>query len=126
VDSNYSPFIDTGMFSIYFSTEHKQLEKSIHLVEKELRNLREKKMGILQLQQAKDQLIGQLAMAEESNLSFMLMMGKSILDMGKIESLDKIFEEIENISSSKIQDIAQELFQEKELSYLIYNPAPQH
>ncbi len=122
VDSNYTPFVDTGLFAIYFSTEKKQLEKSMNLVFKELKALREKKMGVLQLQQAKDQLIGQLAMAEESNLSFMLMMGKSILDMDKIEPLDVIFDEIKSIKAEKIQDIANEFLDEDQMSYLVYNP----
>jgi len=66
--------------------------------------------------------MGQLAMAEENNVSLMLMMGKSILDLNKIESLDSIFEQIKKISSADLQDIANEMFQESDLSFLTYLP----
>lgn len=52
--------------------------------------LKERKMGDVQIRTLKEQLKGQLAMAEESNQGFMLMMAKSILDLGKVETLSQI------------------------------------
>jgi predicted Zn-dependent peptidase len=120
VESNYSPFTDTGLFAIYFATEAKHLQKSIQLVYKELKNLRELKLGTVQLHQAKEQLLGQLAMGEESNQGFMLMMGKSLLDLGYVEPLGEIFNAINKITSADILEVANELLQEKDLSRLIY------
>lgn len=122
VEASYSPFTDTGLFSIYFATEEKHLRKSMSLVDKELQYLRERKLGTLQLHQVKEQLLGQLAMSEESNLNFMLMMGKSMLDLGKIEPLNEIFEKIRSISSEELWDVANEMFQEESLSRLVYVP----
>ncbi len=72
------------MLSIYFGTEKKQLKRTTSLVLKELKKLREKQLGSLQLHTTKEQLMGQLAMAEESNIGLMMMMGKSILDQGNL------------------------------------------
>ncbi|MNY75607.1 hypothetical protein D3C86_2149280 [compost metagenome] len=66
--------------------------------------------------------MGQLAMSEESNMSFMLMMAKSILDTGKVDSLPEIFGEIEQITASQLQEIAMELFDEQNFSYLTFLP----
>jgi predicted Zn-dependent peptidase len=122
VEANYTPYIDTGFLAIYFGTEQKQLNKSISLIIKELRQLKDKKMGTVQLHTAKEQLMGQLAMSEESNLSFMLMMGKSILDLNRIDSLAEIFDSIRKVTASDLQEIAQEMFDESQLSYLTYTP----
>ncbi|HYG38539.1 MAG TPA: pitrilysin family protein [Cytophagales bacterium] len=122
IDANYTPFIDTGLFGIYFGTEKKQLDKSIQLVLREVKKLREVQLGTLQLHRGKEQLMGQLAMAEESNLNFMLMMGKSMLDLDKIEPLNEIFSEIKNITSKKLLDIANESLQENDLSILTFLP----
>jgi predicted Zn-dependent peptidase len=122
VEANYTPFIDTGLFSVYFATEKKQLNKSIDLVLKELRRMKEKPLGTMQLHLCKEQLIGQLAMAEESNLNFMQMMGKSLLDLGKIETLEEIFNRINNVTSSELRELSQEIFDEKQLSFLKYIP----
>ena len=122
IEANYNPFIDTGLFGIYFGTEKKQLERSIQLVLREVKKIRENSLGTLQLHRAKEQLMGQLAMAEESNINFMLMMGKSILDIDKIDSLNEIFTEIKEISSGKLLEIANESLVEKDLSILTFIP----
>jgi predicted Zn-dependent peptidase len=74
------------------------------------------------LHKAKEQLMGQLAMAEENNLSFMLMMGKSLLDLGKIEQLDDLFDKIKSIDSNQIMELSREMFDRKNLSTLCYLP----
>lgn len=122
IDASYTSYSDTGLFAIYFATEPGQLNRSINLVKKELRLLKEKPLGIRQLHTAKEQLMGQLAMSEENNLSLMLMMGKSILDRNKIDTLDEIFERIKNITSKELLEIANEMFDEEKLSTLIYKP----
>ena len=122
VDASYHPFSDTGLFSIFFGTEKKQVERSRKLVLKEIRRLREQPLGSLQLHKSKEQLIGQLAMAEENNTSLMLMMGKSILDLDKIENLERVFERIKAISSADLMEIANDQLEENRLSHLTFLP----
>jgi len=123
IDANYATYLDTGLFGIYFGTEKKQLKRTTALVLKELKKLREKPLGTLQLHTAKEQLMGQLAMAEESNIGLMMMLAKSILDLDKIESLNEIFNQIRQIDAQQLQDIANEILPEDNLSYLNYIPA---
>ncbi|WP_276497948.1 M16 family metallopeptidase [Pontibacter litorisediminis] len=122
IDSNYATYIDTGLLSIYFGTEKKQLKRTTSLVMKELKKLREKPLGSLQLHTAKEQLMGQLAMAEESNMGLMMMLGKSILDQGKAESLNEIFDKIKSIEARDLVDIANDVLREENLSILNYVP----
>lgn len=124
VDASYTPYLETGLFNISFATEARQLQKSIKLVEKELQLLKEKPLGSMQLHYAKEQLIGQLAMAEENNSGLMLMMGKSILDLDRIESLESIFERIRSITATELQDIANEMFEQQQFSILTFEPEP--
>ncbi|RDC66075.1 M16 family metallopeptidase [Adhaeribacter pallidiroseus] len=122
IDANYATYIDTGLFGIYFGTEKKQLKRTTGLVLKELKKLREKPLGSLQLHTAKEQLMGQLAMAEESNMGLMMMMGKSILDQNKVDSLNEIFDQIKKIKASELTEIANEVLREENLSILNYVP----
>jgi predicted Zn-dependent peptidase len=122
IDANYSPFIDTGFIGIYFATDKANLDKANTLIMKEMQLLKDKPLGKLQLHTAKEQLMGQLAMAEESNQSYMLMMAKSILDLGRVESLESIFSEIRKIEAEDLQNITQEMFDENQLSYLTFLP----
>lgn len=122
IEGNYTPYLDTGFMGIFFGTEPKQLSKSIALINKELKKVREVPLTTMQLHQTKVQLMGQLAMSEESNMSFMLMMAKSLLDTGKVDSLPEIFAEIQAITSGNLQDIAQEMFNPENFSYLTFLP----
>ncbi|MES2795704.1 MAG: pitrilysin family protein [Bacteroidota bacterium] len=122
IDANYTPYVDTGFIGIYFGTEQQKIEKSLDLIRKELNLVKEKLMSSNQLFTLKNQLKGQLAMAEESNMGFMQMMAKSLLDMDKIDSLEEIFSQIEEVSANQLQDISNEMFDEKDLSSLTFLP----
>ncbi|MTI33425.1 M16 family metallopeptidase [Xanthovirga aplysinae] len=122
IDAQYNAFLDTGIFSIFFGTEPRQLPKSIEIVFRELKKLQEIPLGSIQLHRAKEQLFGQLAMAEENHMNLMLMRGKSLLDLNKIYSLDEIFEEIRNITANDLQEIALEMFNRDDISILSYLP----
>jgi predicted Zn-dependent peptidase len=122
IDAAYSPYIDTGFLGVFFGTEPTSLDKATSLIYKELKTLRDKRLTDTQLQSTKDQLMGQLAMSEEGNQSFMLMMAKSILDTQRVDSLEEIFTEIKAVSAIQLQDIAQEMFDENQWSTLTFMP----
>jgi predicted Zn-dependent peptidase len=122
IDAHYVPYTDTGLFAVFFGTEPKQLDRCINLVKKELNRFCEKPLTSRQLDSAKEQLKGQLAMAEENNLSLMLMMGRSILDLGRIPTLEETYNQIDETDSLMLRDIAQDIFDEKKMSYLIMEP----
>jgi predicted Zn-dependent peptidase len=118
IDAHYLSYTDTGMFAVFFGTEPKQLDRCIGLVHKELNKFIEKPLTTHQLTAAKEQIKGQLAMAEENNLNHMMMMGRSVLDRGRVPTLEEIFTIIQETSSQKLLSIAQEMFNPQKLSYL--------
>jgi predicted Zn-dependent peptidase len=122
IESNYTPMSDTGIFSIYFGTDAEKTGKAIKLVEKELRKLREQKLGPVQLRQAKDKFIGQIALGEENRMGLLISMSKSLLDYGRVDSLEEIFAKINSVTDSQVLEIANEMFDPKELSSMIFNP----
>lgn len=122
IGAHFVPFTDTGLFVISFGTEPSQLSRSIRLVEQELRKLRDGRLGVRQLSSAKEQIMGQVAMAEESNLSFMMMVGRSLLDLGRVPPLEEIFDRIRDTTADDLRAMANEMFDEKQFSYLRMEP----
>lgn len=122
IGAQFVPFTDTGLFVISFGTEPQQMKKSIDLVKQELHKLTHSPLGVKQLAASKEQILGQIAMAEENNASFMMMMARNMLDQGKVTSLDEIFERVKETSASKLQELADEMFREEDLSVLIMEP----
>lgn len=122
VESNYTAYSDTGLFSIFFGTRPERLNKTIDLTFKELRDLKERKLGVNQLSRAKEQLMGQLMILEENYAHQMLKMGKNILDFQEIQDLELKINKIKSITSSEILEVANEMFDEDQLSTLKYIP----
>lgn len=120
VETNYSTYSDTGLFAIYLGMDEKYLKKCIDLTHRELRLLRDKGLGTLQLHKAKQQLLGQVAIGQENNQSQMLGIGKSILAFDEVRTWKEIANEIEGLTASRLLHIANEMLDERQFSYLIY------
>jgi len=120
VETNYNTYSDIGLFSIYLGTDEKHLERCIELTHQELKLLRTKGLGTLQLHKAKLQLLGQVAMAQENNASQMLGIGKSLLMFNELRTLEELARKIEELTSPQLLRIANEMLNEKDFSYLTY------
>lgn len=122
IESSYTVFSDIGLFNIYLGTDQKFIDKTIKLVNRELKILREKKISTSQLHKAKQQLVGQITLSEENNCNVMLGMGKSILLYNKVDDLSVTFEKINGITEQELFDIANEVFEQNQLSSLTFTP----
>lgn len=120
IEAAYQPYSDTGVFLIYIGSDRNHIEKSLNLVQKELKILREKPMGNIQLHRAKKQLTGQLAISFESHLNEMLGIAKSHLHDNKVKTFDEIVQEIEKVTVAEVLEVANEIFDPGKLSTLIY------
>ena len=120
VESMYNPYTDTGLITIYFGTDKRNLEKSIALTYNELERLKHQPLGILQLSRAKNQIKGYLARAYENHESLMLSLGKSLQIFDRIDTMNETFRKIDAVTTSELADIANIVFDSKSLSTLIY------
>jgi predicted Zn-dependent peptidase len=121
VDANYTAFSDSGIFTIYTATEQKQIEKCKEIIFKELHKLRNSKISITLLNQAKTQLKGQLSLAHENRSGMSIGFAKSLLMLNKIESIENIFSQIDKVTNIQLLEIANEVFDKDKLSILEYH-----
>ena len=121
LESNYQPYSDIGLFSMYCGTDDTLMPKAIDLIHNELRKLREVKLSSAQLHTAKKQLKGQLVISLESHQNEMLTMGKNMLVYDKVDPVEEVCRRIDKISSESLAEIANEIFKPSELSTLIFN-----
>jgi len=120
VESSYQPFTDTGMWSIYFGCDPENVNRCEQLVYNELQKLREQLLPENALKKYKLQLVGQMAISSEHKENLALSLGKSFLRYDKIDDLDVIKQMIEAVTAEKLQQIANEIFDMKQLSVLKY------
>jgi len=120
LESAFTAYSDTGTITIYFGTDKDNLERAITLIKREIATLQNKSLGSIQLSKSKKQLIGQLAMSQENHEDLMLTLGKSFMVYNKMESFETIAEKINQITTSQLMDIANEVLDFNKLSILIY------
>ena len=120
IEANYSPYADIGYWTIYFGTDEKYLDKTLKLVYKELKIIREQALSIIQLKKAKEQLKGHLALSLDSNSGIMLGLGKSLLLFNQIDSIQEIYSAIDKLTTNELQEIAAQYFDENVISELIF------
>jgi predicted Zn-dependent peptidase len=118
IESSYSSYQDIGLFSIYFATDKKNFDKTLSLVYKELKLVREKKLGSVQLTNAKKQLKGNIALSQENKVGLASGLAKSFLVFNKIDELSAVYQKIDEITAEQIQELGNRTMDEKKFSSL--------
>jgi predicted Zn-dependent peptidase len=120
VESSVSAYTDTGVFSVYFGADPKRREEAFHLVEKELRTLRENKLSDARLSAARKQAIGQIGVSRDNREALFLGMGKTFLNRNRYDSLPEVFDRINAVTATRLCDVANEIFAPDRMFSLIY------
>lgn len=120
IEAGYTPYQDCGVFSVYFGTDRRHHDKVEALVNKELMILCNSKLGVRQLHDAKTQLIGQIALSQDSGPAMMTGLAKSFLLYNKVQPLNEFFKSIEKISSGDLLRVANQFIKPDLLSRLVY------
>lgn len=120
IEASYTPYSDTGLFTVYFGCDAADLEKCLKLCRKEMSGLYREPLGLGQLKKAKTQVTGQLLMSAENHENTMLSIGKSFLIYNRVDSIEEICEKVEQIDAFTLQEIAAEVFDVEKQSVLIY------
>ena len=119
VESSMASYSDTGVWSVYFGCDHHDVKRCVRLVNRELDRMMQTPLSDRQLTAAKRQLKGQLTIAADNREQFALDMAKHFLHYGKERSLDELIAQIDAITASQLQDVAQRLFAPEHMQQLI-------
>ena len=120
VEANSTSYTDTGTFYIYFGCDLENVEHCIELVKRELKKLCEKALTTSQLQALKKQTMGQIGVAQDNRENNALGMAKTFLHYQRFVTTEEIYQSMEKITPSLLLDVANEMFEESNLSTLIY------
>ncbi len=110
IDAHYSPYSDSGMWSIQFSCDAGQAPKVRTKIDRILRNPRLRCPGPREFKIAKEQLIGRLLLAEENRLQNLIGWGQAFLDGNGLLTQQEIVDRIHHIPLTQLQTIAEQLF----------------
>ena len=102
VESTMVAYGDTGVWSIYFGCDEHDVKRCLRLVRKELDKFMQKPLSEAQLKAAKKQIKGQVGVACDNRENFALDFGKSFLHYGWEKNVDRLYEQVDEITAEQI------------------------
>ena len=121
IDSQAVPLSDTGYWNIYLACEPQHKDQCLELCHKELKQLRDTRLTSAQLQRALRQLEGQMAISAENQENNALAMAKQMLYHHHAPAWQEIFAKVKEITSTQLQDVANEVFAPEKIYTLLYD-----
>ena len=117
-EATYTPYNDSGMVAIYFSSDHHNADHCREFIDAELRSLRSTPLTARRLAMIKRQFLAQMAISMENNEGYMLGAGKSYLVHDEIDTLEEVYRKVTAVKAEQIMEVAEEIF--AKTSTLIY------
>ena len=121
IESNYTPLSDTGIFSVYFGTDPEKTNQAFKIIQRELKKLQQVSLGTVQISQARQKFIGQIALGEENHMGLIISMAKSLLDYDRVDTLEEVYARINAVTANQLLEIANEIFDPAKLTSLIFD-----
>jgi predicted Zn-dependent peptidase len=125
VYSFVSSFVDTGMSGAYAGVDPVHAFETVELILNTLQSLKDSPVTEDELQHAKEFTKGNLLMASESNENQMARLAQGEFHFGRYTPLKEILDEIDRVTPSDIQMLAEELFQKNQMTLTLHGPVPE-
>jgi predicted Zn-dependent peptidase len=124
VYSNLTPFIDSGLFSIYVATGMAQVPLCLKLIERCVVRLKKKCLTKKELKVIQDNLKGTILLSSDCVESRMSSIAKNEIFLNRYVSLEQVCKEIDSVSPEDVQRVAKQLFQDPGRSIMVLGPKP--
>ena len=122
VQSWADQYIDTGYFVVQAGVEHAKLEKAVQTILAELKKIKRTAVSKAELEKAKSYIKGTMILSLETSDRIAQRAATSLLEIGRVRSLEEILEGIENVTSADVQRVAKDLFKTEKLNLAVIGP----
>ncbi len=110
IESDLSPYTDSGVLSVYAGTSRESAVKLIRSVCEEFRKVRGDGVSAEELRRAKDHLKGSMMLSLESTSSRMANLARQTMYLDRFISLDEMLASIERVTREEVHTIARDFF----------------
>lgn len=124
VYSSLSPFVDSGVFSIYVATAMNQVPLCLKLIEKSVKQLKEKLLTREELRMIQDNLKGTILLSSDSVESRMSSIAKNNIFLNRYMSVDEVCQKVDAVTPADVQRVARTLLKDDKRSILALGPKP--
>ena len=111
-----SQYTDTGLIGIYVGTREENLVSCLEIVAEQIADIAAGNLRERELERAKENLKGRIALSMESTSNRMSRLGRSLITDTELLSLDRVIAEIDAVEPSALAELAGVLLEPERLS----------
>jgi predicted Zn-dependent peptidase len=115
-------YSDTGILSTSAGVDLKRVDLAIGAILEEYRKITEEKVSEAELTKAKEFMKGKIILRLEDSEEYAHLMGKQALLYPKIETVEKILEKIDAVTSTDVLRLSKELFRQDRFRLALIGP----
>jgi predicted Zn-dependent peptidase len=120
--STPSFFADAGDLVISAGLDTDNLPKTLRLITRELRRLAEAPVSRAELRRARDYVLGQLELSQESTESQMNWVGEQLLGYGKVIPLSEVKRHLGQVTAAAVRAAARDFFRPDHINLALVSP----
>jgi len=115
-------FHDTGVFLVHAGIDNHKVLDCLGVIFHELSKTKKSLVAKDEFKRAKEFYLGQLSLALEDTMEYMLWMGESVACLDKIYSLEQVIKEVNKVSLEDIKVVAGQIFQNEIINLALIGP----
>ena len=119
IESDISPYTDSGVLSVYAGTSRESAAKLIRSVCDEFRSVRSEGVSEEELRRAKDHLKGSMMLSLESTSARMSNLARQAMYLHRFISLDEMLTSIEAVTREEVHTIARDFFEPERITLTV-------
>ncbi|MFH1281417.1 MAG: pitrilysin family protein, partial [Candidatus Omnitrophota bacterium] len=113
---------DTGVFLVHAGIDNSKVSDCLGLIFQELGRTNKSLVTKDEFKRAKEFYLGQLSLALEDTMEYMLWMGESVACLDKVYSLEQIIKEVNKVSVEDIRLVARQIFKHEIINLALIGP----
>jgi len=110
VRSGAAQFFDTGAFSIFAGVKKDKLDETLDIISREIEDIKTNGPSADELERAKGNLRGQLALSLEESFEIASYIADSLYYCDEVRDLNKTIEKLNKVTISDVQALTKEIF----------------
>jgi predicted Zn-dependent peptidase len=115
-------YSDTGVFLVHAGIDNRKVPDCLGLIFQELGRTKKSLVTKDEFKRAKEFYLGQLSLALEDTMEYMLWMGESVACLDKVYSLEQIIQEVNNVSLEDVRAVARQIFKHESINLALIGP----
>jgi predicted Zn-dependent peptidase len=122
IGSGLKRYHDTGAFLVHAGIDNRKVVPCLELIFKELGKIKNKLVTADEFKRAKEFYLGQLMLALEDTMEYMLWMGESMACLDKVYTLKEVIKEVNKVDIEDLRKVAQQIFKHEKINLALIGP----